>query len=183
MLETLTSSKEVIIHSYNLYLIQTHLSFVFCSNSNLVKCTMTFNLMYHWAVWCSAESHILMKESNDSFEWFSSSHSSSHRTEVHLLTSVWTKQTLQQMSYWLVWTACSKVLLMFCNTSSFSLIMLYRESQSTFNFFSSISFSSIHDLCLFLRKTTSQSLYDQTHLKLMIMIKEYSSWVCLLLWD
>jgi hypothetical protein len=67
-------------------------------------------------VWCSAESHISMKEGNDSFEWFSSSHSSSHRTEVHLLTSVWIKQTLQQMSYWLVWTAYSKVLLMSCAT-------------------------------------------------------------------
>jgi len=32
-----------------------------------------------------------MKESNDSSEWFSLSHSSSHRTEVHLLTSVWIK--------------------------------------------------------------------------------------------
>jgi uncharacterized protein YpiB (UPF0302 family) len=67
-------------------------------------------------VWCFAKSHISMKEDNDSFKWFDLSHSSSHRTEVHLLTSVQIKQTLQQMSYWLIWTAYSKVLLVSCAT-------------------------------------------------------------------
>jgi hypothetical protein len=144
VLETLTSSKEVIIHSYNSYLIQNavfHLSSA--AIQILWNAAMTFNLMYHWAHLMFCRVSYINERGNDSFEWFSSSHSSSHRTEVHLLTSVQIKQTLQQMSYWLVWTAYSKVLLMSCATLVASLIMLYRESQSTFDSFSFISFSSI----------------------------------------
>jgi len=48
VLETLASSKEVIIHSYNLYLIQNtvfHLSSA--AIQILWNAAMTFNLMYH----------------------------------------------------------------------------------------------------------------------------------------
>jgi len=100
-------------------------------------------------VWCFTESHISMIEGNNSFKWFSSSHSNLHRTEVHLLTSVQIKQTLQQMSYWLIWTAYSKILLMSYATLVASLlsccienlrILLTLISSSLIQWFVSSSF-------------------------------------------
>ena len=118
-------------------------------------------------VWCFTESYISLKEDNDSFKWFNSSHSSSHRTEVHLLTFVQIKQTLQQMNYWLVWTAYSKVLLMFCATLVASLSSCCIENlRVLLTLFHSLLSVQFDDLCLlFLRTATSQSLYNQTHLK------------------
>ena len=118
-------------------------------------------------VQCSAESLISMKEGNDPFEWFGLSHSNSHRTEVHLLTFIWIKQTLQQMSYWLIWTAYSKVLLMSYTTLVASLSSCCIENlRILLTFFHSSLLVQSDNLCLLLlRKTTSQSLYDQTHLK------------------
>ena len=118
-------------------------------------------------VWCFTESHISMKEGNDPSEWFSLSHNSSHRTEVHLLTFVQIKQTLKQMSYWLVWTAYSKVLLMSCATLVSSLSSCCIENLRIllilFHLSLLVQFS---DLCLLLLKETiSQSSYNQTHLK------------------
>ena len=118
-------------------------------------------------VQCSAESHISMKEGNDPSEWFGSSHSSSHRTEVHLLASVWIKQALQQVSYWLIWTAYSRVLLVSCATLVASLLSCCIEDLrvllALFHWPLLVWFGG---LCLlFLRAATSQPLYNWTHLK------------------
>jgi len=141
-----------------------------CSLQQFKSCEM---LLWHstWCiielVWCFTESHISMKENNNPSEWFGSNHNSSHRTKVHLLTFIQIKQTLQQISYWLVWTAYSKVLFMSCATLVASLLSCciknLRVLLTLFHLFFLVWFN---DLCLLLlRKTTSQSLYDQTHLK------------------
>ena len=153
----LTQKLSSFIHTiYTLYEMP---SFI-CLLQQFESCEM---LLWHstWCtielVWCSAESHISMKEGNDSFEWFSSSHSSSHRIKVHLLTFIWTKQMLQQMSYWLVWTACSKVLLMFFATLLASLSSCCIKNLRVLLILSHLSLLiQFSDLCLlFLRKTTS----------------------------
>jgi len=141
-----------------------------CSLQQFKSCEMP---LWHstWCiielVWCSAESHISMKKSNNSFKWFSSSHSNSHRTEVHLLTFIQIKQALQQISYWLIWTAYSKVSLVSCATLvaplSSCCIENLRVLLTLFHLSLLVQFS---DLCLLLlRETISQSSYDQTHLK------------------
>jgi len=145
------------------------LSFI-CSLQQSESCEMS---LWHstWCiiepVWCSAESYILMKEGNDSFEWFDSSHSSSHRIKVHLLTFIQTKQTLQQMSYWLIWTACSKVLLVFFATLVAFLLSCCIENLRVLLIIFHLSLLvQFNDLCLFLlREATSQLSYNSTHLK------------------
>jgi hypothetical protein len=151
VLETLTSSKEVIIHSYNSYLIQM-LSFI-CSLQQFKSCEM---LLWHstWCiielVQCSAESHISMKEGNDSLS------DSVQVTVVHteLKFIFWLhkiKQTLQQMSYWLVWTAYSKVLLMSCTTLVASLSSCCIENlRVLLTLFHSSLLVQFDDLCLLL---------------------------------
>ncbi len=141
-----------------------------CSLQQFKSCEM---LLWHstWCIieliWCFAESHISIKEGNDSFKWFSSSHNSSHRIEVHLLTFIWIKQTLQQMSCWLIWTAYSKVLLMSCATLVASLLSCCIENlRVLLTLFHSLLLVQFDGLCLlFLRAATSQPLYDWTHLK------------------
>ncbi len=141
-----------------------------CSLQQFKSCEMP---LWHstWCiiklVQCFAESHISMKESNNSFKWFSSSHNSLHKIKVHLLTSVWIKQALQQMSYWLVWTVYSKVLLMSCATLVAPLLSCCIEDLRVLLALFHLSFLvQFSDLCLLpLRKAISQSLYDQTHLK------------------
>ncbi len=141
-----------------------------CSLQQFKSCEMS---LWHstWCIieliWCFTESHISMKEDNDSFKWFSLSHNSSHRIKVYLLTSVWIKQTLQQISYWLIWTAYSKVLLMSCTTlvASFSSCCIENLRVLLTLFHSSLLIQS-DDLCLlFLKQAISQSSYDQIHLK------------------
>ncbi len=144
--------------------------FFICLLQQSESCKM---LLWHstWciieSVWCFAESYILMKENNNSFKWFSSSHSNSYRTEVHLLTFIWTKQMLQQMNYWLVWTACSKVLLMFFATLvAFLSSCCIEDLRVLLIFFHLSLLIQFNDLCLLLlREATSQSSYNQTHLK------------------
>jgi hypothetical protein len=132
-------------------------------NLNLVKCCYDIQLNVSLSLSDVSQSLIYNERDNDSSEWFSSSHSSSHRIKVHLLTSVWIKQMLQQMSYWLVWTAYSKVLLMSYATLVASLIMLYKESQSTFNSFHLSLLVQFDDLCLlFLRDNFSVIIWSNT---------------------
>ncbi len=105
------------------FIYTTHILYEISSFIHLLQQSESCEMSLWHSTWCIIElvqcftkSYISIKEGNNSFKWFDSSHSSSHRTEVHLLTFIWIKQTLQQMNYWLVWTAYSKVLLMSCTT-------------------------------------------------------------------